>query len=169
MTPRKSPHIGYGTIWEYTWRFVRLLVHLARRYILWPSLQQRWQLPAPGPLNPRRELFAGCVGFLDGSETPLQSKPKYDQRLTSHVRKYMASTCKLSATWSGRFTYASTGYTASIHDSTAFKNCTLYSERSTYIPNGEYLLADKADQLDRHVITPYKEPVSRQRSHASFN
>ena len=33
--------IGYGTILEYTWRFIRLRVYLARRYILWPSPQQR--------------------------------------------------------------------------------------------------------------------------------
>ena len=32
--------ISYGTIWEYTWRFIRLLVHLARLYISWPSPQQ---------------------------------------------------------------------------------------------------------------------------------
>ena len=49
--------IGYGTIWEYTWRFIRLLVHLARRYISWPSPQQRRQLPAP--LMPRQETFSG--------------------------------------------------------------------------------------------------------------
>ena len=66
--------IGHGTIWEYTWRFIKLLVHLARRFISWPSPQQCRQLPVP--LKPGKEIFSGCVGFLDGSEIPLQSKPK---------------------------------------------------------------------------------------------
>ena len=30
---RISFDIGYGSILEYTWRFIRLLLHLARRYI----------------------------------------------------------------------------------------------------------------------------------------
>ena len=64
--------------------FIRLLVHLARRYISWPSPQQRRQLPAP--LMPRQETFSGCVGFLDGSGIPLQSKPKYDHE-TYFLRK----------------------------------------------------------------------------------
>ena len=35
--------------------------------------------------------------------------------------------------WSGRFIYVATGYTVSIHDSTAFKNCPLYREMPAYV------------------------------------
>jgi hypothetical protein len=35
--------------------------------------------------------------------------------------------------------------------------------------DNEYLLADKAYELDRHLITPYKMPIARQPSHRAFN
>ena len=91
---RISLDLSYGTALEYTRRFVRLLVHLARQFILWPSPQRR-QLPAL--LKPRhKSIFLGCIGFLEGSEISLQSKPKYDHG-TSQAR-CMVSTCKLSVT-----------------------------------------------------------------------
>ena len=129
-------------------------------------------MPAPlmlAPLMPRQESFSGCVGFLDGSEIPLQSKPKYDHETYFLRKKIYGFNLQAISDWSGRFIYAATDYTASTHDSTAIKNCILYREQSTYMSNDEYLLADESYQLDCYVITPYKEPVSRQRSHASFN
>jgi hypothetical protein len=35
--------------------------------------------------------------------------------------------------------------------------------------NDEYILADKAYQVDKHIITPYKLPVARQPSYKAFN
>jgi hypothetical protein len=32
-----------------------------------------------------------------------------------------------------------------------------------------YILADKAYQVDKHIITPYKLPVARQPSYKAFN
>lgn len=69
----------------------------------------------------------------------------------------------------GQFIYASLGYTASTHDSTAFKGSTLYPARSNFINSQEYLLADKAYQLNRHIITPYKLPAARAPHYRLFN
>jgi DDE superfamily endonuclease len=33
----------------------------------------------------------------------------------------------------------------------------------------EYIVAGKAYQLDKHIITPYKVPIARQPSHKAFN
>ena len=33
----------------------------------------------------------------------------------------------------------------------------------------EYLLADKAYEIDKHLITPYMMPIARQPSHKAFN
>ena len=41
--------------------------------------------------------------------------------------------------------------------------------RGTYFDPEEYILADKAYALERHIITPYKEPASRQPNNATFN
>jgi len=61
------------------------------------------------------------------------------------------------------------GHTASVHDSTAFKSTMLYRNTSRYFDSEEYVLADKAYGLERHIITPYKEPASRQPTNAAFN
>ena len=61
------------------------------------------------------------------------------------------------------------GHTASTHDSTADKATRLYKERSCFRADNEYLLADKAFELDKHLITPYKMPIARQPSRRAFN
>jgi len=71
--------------------------------------------------------------------------------------------------WNGRFIWVSMGHTASVHDSTAFKSSQLYQQIHTFFDPEEYVLADKAYALERHVITPYKEPASRERANAAFN
>ena len=35
--------------------------------------------------------------------------------------------------------------------------------------DNEYLLADKAYEIDKHLIMPYKMPIARQPSHKAFN
>ena len=64
--------------------------------------------------------------------------------------------------WSGRFIWVSMGHTASVYDSTTFKSTALYRGLETYFDLEEYVLADKAYSLERDVITPYKEPASRE-------
>ena len=110
---RISLDIGYGTIWEYIWLFIRLLVHLARRYAFWPSPQQLQRLPEP--LTPGQEIFSDSVGFLDGPEISLQSKPKNDHETYFSRKKIFGFNLQDISNWSGRFIYAAT---ARIHDST---------------------------------------------------
>ena len=71
--------------------------------------------------------------------------------------------------WTGKFIWVYMGHTASVHDSTAFKSTTLYNNSNSYFDPEEYILADKAYALERHIITPYKEPASREARNATFN
>ena len=61
------------------------------------------------------------------------------------------------------------GHTASVHDSTAFKSTDIYLNSGRYFDVEEYLLADKAYALERHIITPDKVPASRQTNNMVFN
>lgn len=69
----------------------------------------------------------------------------------------------------GRFIYAYTGFTASAHDSTAFKATNFYQNRQHFMKGDEYILADKAYQLDKYIIPPYKMPVANEPACKSFN
>ena len=56
------------------------------------------------------------------------------------------------------FTYVSIQHKASTHDSTAFKSVSFYRTLHTRFDEPEYILADKAYQLEKHIITPFKVP-----------
>lgn len=71
--------------------------------------------------------------------------------------------------WSGRFIWVSMGQTARVHDSHVFKTTDLYRNPYKYFDPEEYLLADKAYALNRHLIIPYKEPAASQPENAAFN
>ena len=60
-------------------------------------------------------------------------------------------------------------YTASMSDSKAWKSTGLYRKMNTNFEPEEYILADKAYALERHVITPFKNPAARQPVNATFN
>jgi len=51
---------------------------------------------------------------------------------------------------------------AATHDSTAFQNSNLYKNCTSYFNDHEYLLADKAYALEKHVIVPFKDPYARE-------
>ena len=71
--------------------------------------------------------------------------------------------------WDRKFIWAFMGHTASVHDPIAFKSSGLHRNAGKYFDPGEYVLADKAYGLERHVITPYKEPASRLDINTAFN
>ena len=71
--------------------------------------------------------------------------------------------------WDRKFIWEFMGHTASVQDSTAFKSSDLYRNPGKYFDPEEYVLADKAYGLERHVIMPYKEPASRLDINTAFN
>lgn len=71
--------------------------------------------------------------------------------------------------WNSEFLRSSISFTASTHDSTAFKATKLYLDRCRYFNPNSYVLADKAYQLEGHFITPFKNPTARLPSNSAFN
>ena len=180
MTVSKSRmllNIGHGTTWIYAWRTIDLLARLVNEYIQWPVPAQRG--------NTRHAIFEHCIGFLDGTIIILRYKPMVDPEAYFSRKKNYGFNLQAVCDWNGRFIWASMGYTASAHDSTAFKSTAFYrgaaaggtaaggaaaggAAARAFDPR-EYLLADKAYALERHIITPYKEPASRLPQNAAFN
>jgi len=50
-----------------------------------------------------------------------------------------------------------------------WKPTALYRSIRRYFHPEEYILADKAYALERHIITPYKEPAAKHPLNATFN
>ena len=157
-------NIGYGSIWTYAWRTIHLLARISSDHI---------QRPEPGTLASRtaaiHPIFRRCIGFLDGSNIVLRDRPKVDPEAYFSRKKNYGFNLQAICDWDQRFIWVSMGHTASAHDSTAFKSTELYQRIHEHFDAEEYILADKAYGLERHIITPYKEPASRQPANRRFN
>ena len=145
--------IGYGTVWAYTWRTIKLLRTLLSEFIRWP-LQS-----VAHPIEGGHRVFRHCIGFIDGSNI---DKPMVDPEAYFSRKKNYGFNLQAICNWEGRFIWASMAHTASAHDWPAWKSTALYQAIESYFHPEEYLLADKAYALERHIITPYKEPTTRQ-------
>jgi DDE superfamily endonuclease len=162
---RMTLNIGKGTIQSYLWRTVNLLATMSCEYVLWPTAELRRQQRVQN----HDDVFGNCVGYLDGSEIPLRDRPLKDPEAYFSRKKVYGFNLQAICNQKGEFIYAFAGCTASTHDSTAFKASIFYQRRGELMSNDEYIAADKAYQLDKHVITPYKLPIARRPSHKAFN
>ena len=166
MTGEKSRmllNVGYGSIWAYTWRTIDLLARISGDHIQWPEPGSASRTAATHP------IFRRCIGFLDGSNIVLRDRPKIDPEAYFSRKKNYGFNLQAICDWDRRFIWVSMGHTASAHDSTAFKSSGLYQRMHEHFDAEEYILADKAYGLERHIITPYKEPASRQPANRRFN
>lgn len=160
---RMKLNIGKGTVHTYVWRTINLLASLKSEFIQWPSSQARHQQQVDD------EVFKDCVGYIDGTEIPLQYSPIKDREAYFSRKKIYGFNLQAVCNHHEQFIYAHMGATASTHDSTAFKGSLLYQQRSLMMADHEYILGDKAYQLDKHLITPYKLPIARQAECKAFN
>jgi DDE superfamily endonuclease len=160
-------NIGKGTIQTYLFRTVNLLASLSHEYVCWPAAELRHRLQQQAQRH--NEVFANCVGYLDGSEIRLRYRPMKDPEAYFSRKKIYGFNLQGICDQEGRFTYAHAGYTASAHDSTAFKGTPFYERRKELVSSNEYILADKAYQLDKHVKTPYKLPIASRPAYKAFN
>ena len=169
---RANLNIGHGTLWVYTWRTAKLLYKLVPEYIRWPPRQLGCEGEGGGEGGHGRSshrIFQRCIGFLDGTNIILRYKPMIDPEAYFSRKKIYGFNLQAICNWKGQFIWVAMGHTASVHDSTASKSTALYQALETYFDPEEYILADKAYALERHIITPFKEPASRQPANAAFN
>jgi len=157
-------NIGKGTSQVYLWRTIDLLFTLLPEFIQWPSTELRRQQRLHND-----DLFTDCIGYLDGSEIPLRDRPSQDPEAYFSRKKIYGFNLQAVCNDYGQFIYAYMGHIASTHDSTAFKASSLYRDRQKLLNDSEYLLADKAYQLDKHLITPFKQPYPHHSQYSTFN
>ena len=157
---RVTMNIAQGTTWKYAWRTITLLARLLGDYVRWPIR---------GTRHGNHDIFRHCIGFLDGSNIVLRDRPMLDPEAYLSRNQNYGFNLQAICDWNGKFIWMYMGHTASAHDSTAFKSTDIYRNSSTYFDPEEYILADKAYALERHVITSYEEPTSRETENTAEN
>ena len=167
---RVQLNIGHGTVISYLWRCIYALQHLIPTTIVWPDLaaRQSWNQRLR---EDSKEIFHDCIGFLGGTGIILRDRPRVDYQEYFSPKSYYGFNLQAVCGWDRRFIYAYIQHPASVHDSTAFKNSSLYQNRDHQrrFEDHEFLLADKAYPLQRHVITPYKGQAGREKDNITFN
>lgn len=162
---RSALNIGKGSIFNYLWRTIQLLDSMASEYIQWPSIEVRNQ--QKGKIDD--EVFINCAGYLDGSEIPLCNAPTQNREDYFSRKKIYGFNLQAICDQDSQFIFAATGFTASAHDSTAFKATQFYQNRQQHMKDDEYILADKAYQLDKYIIPPFKAPAANSPTCKAFN
>ncbi|MBW0481494.1 hypothetical protein O181_021209 [Austropuccinia psidii MF-1] len=66
--------ISHGAIVLYTQTFIRILMKLKPKIIVWPTIEQHKEMSQVMQV----EGFPGCIGFIDGSLIPLSQRPPND-------------------------------------------------------------------------------------------
>lgn len=162
---RLEMKLGKGTCHMFLWRVIEALAGLAPQYIRWPGIEEQQQLYRP-------DGFKECIGYLDGSEMWLRVGNRPQRAHETYFSRKKRYGFNLQAICNPRkeFIYAHAGMKASTHDSTAFKSSRLYAERQQLFHRSAYILADKAYEIDRHVLTPFKEnAIGDRQHHTAFN
>jgi len=135
------------------------LVHLSTRYIQWPE-------PGGEDFKKRSEIeeqskFPGCVGFLDGTDIVLQYAPSFHGETYFNRKKHYGLNLQGICDSEGRFSYISTAFPAGVGDATVFCETEFFKTPNRYFSQPEeYIIADKAYQVTRRCIIPYKEPLA---------
>ena len=162
----RQTHISKGSVVDYANRLIDVLASptMMSRYLSWASTNQ-----IRDESSADHSIFSGCRGFLDGTYLFLQMKPEQDHEAYFSRKDRYGFNAQIIASADKRILWAGCGHTASCHDSTAWKHSPFYRERTEILLPSEYLLADKAYEIDRHLITPFKQQGQPSASKALFN
>lgn len=69
-------HIGSGSVVQYRKRAIHALLQLKSTSISWPSPPQRCAIASRIGALDASESFTNCVGFIDGTLFPLETRPE---------------------------------------------------------------------------------------------
>lgn len=130
-----------GSIDKITLRVFDSIFSLEKEFLKWPSEEERIQLSLA-----TYEELPHCVGYVDGSEIPLQERPVRNWDLTSYYSRNKQYSIKLQAVcdYKMRFRHLVIGYPGSCHDARIYNNCKLALHPTKYFSGPQYLIGDSA-------------------------
>ncbi|KFH70445.1 hypothetical protein MVEG_01808 [Podila verticillata NRRL 6337] len=157
--------IGQGTVDLYTWRCIFAIEELQSKFIVWPDQARKAVISSWFKNN---KGFPSAIGAVDGVPIPFESAPHYDTA-SWNTRKFVhAMGCTAVCDHQGRFTYVSTGYVGSMHDSLAYRDTYLHGRKDEFFQGKEYILGDAAYAISTTVIPRYKG-ANHSRDELTFN
>lgn len=96
------------------------LLGVQNRWVVWPDQERREQIKTR---IGRVSAFAHCVGFVDGSQLPLDIRPMYQGHSDFYNRKQdYALNCVFVCDDENRVTSMALGWGGSAHDARVYRN-----------------------------------------------
>lgn len=108
-----------GSIQNWTNRVIYAILTLEKKYIRWPSQEER------GELKRRigeRSFFRDCIGFVDGTLIPLATAPRENPEKYWTRKFFYAFNVMLVCDIDRRVIYYELGFSGSAHDQRVFRS-----------------------------------------------
>lgn len=144
-----------GTIDKVTWRVFRCILALEDDYVKWPSDQEKAEII----LETSHEL-PHCIGYLDGTEIPLQDKPMEDHVSYYSRKKQYSIKAQVVGDHKLMIRNYVIGWPGSAHDARMFHQSKLATHPEEFFSGLEWLAADSAYPLTTRIITPFRSNSS---------
>ncbi|XP_055352505.1 uncharacterized protein LOC129598558 [Paramacrobiotus metropolitanus] len=150
--------ISEGTVDAFTKRVIVALVSLEKEVVRWPTTAEKRIIKHK---IKSKHHFASCIGFVDGTDIVLATKPSMNGEDYFNRKKRYALSAMIVCDYSKRIIYTSCGFTGSAHDSRVYKSTDLYRNPRKYFKKDEYILADSAYAISSTVMPPYRKSEKR--------
>lgn len=144
---------------------VYAIERLKDRFIVWPDEERKAEISRWFRKNKR---FPNMIGAVDGVLIPFDIAPQLETKTWNTRKCRYAMGVTAVCDHLGRFTFISTSYAGSMHDSVAYRNTSLYKEKEEYFKGKEYLLGDAGYALIPTVIARYRQAAGGSEN-AKFN
>lgn len=156
-----SVGVGVGTVLNFSRRVMRAILSLLEQYICWPSKSER-DIHKQRVCSASTGVFAGCIGFVDGTFITLAYAPLKDWFYYFNRKSSYALNAMVVCNDNRRILYIRAGDTSAVHDARIFDNSQLAQHPDEYFADGEYLIGDSAYSCTSRMIVPFKKPRSKE-------
>lgn len=146
--------IPCGTLKRYVDRVTTALKNVGETYVRFPETEEEFARIARD--FDEIHHLPSCVGILDGTRINILNRGRNNAPyMNTHYGTNIGAQILCDA--HGRIQMAACGFPGRMHDSSMFKNTSLYHRRGYLLSHGYYILADAGYPLTGWCMTPFKD------------
>jgi hypothetical protein len=119
-----------------TWRVLKAILSLGRRYVSWPDAAQQAQISEVMA----EQGFPGYAGFVDGTTIPLFQRPGFNGEVFYDQKQQHSINAQIFCNCNKYITSFITGWPGSCEDSQVYKQMQLHQNPSKFFDEGTYLV-----------------------------
>src|SRR5688572_24257656 len=124
---------------------------LSNRFLCWPNSAERGQIRYH-----MEESLPGCIGFIDGSQIPLEEKPVDDPESYFNRNKRYAIQLQCVVSPDKRIMNMFAKFPGSVHDARVFASSNIGQSTQNYLTEGEWICGDSAYRNTNYLIVPFR-------------